>query len=267
MNSSNNITLDGRAYTRNIPVIQFPGSGQYFVSRPAQDASLFRSWDANSVLKSVSGIKAIFRYNATLQEYREYFRQETGGYGGENFGIDVGQGYIFEVTAASSWDPNSSGALLASDNSGSGSMPSIRLDLPSKTGSGDAFVLRTSNITSAAAAFTWTASAQAPGVLHLTSPEGKEIVVQPKTLEGGFSYALVTGLKEGAEYRYSVEGLSGLPAGSRTGGSLITAQVGAGLNPYTLYGRLTDNQDKPLAGMLVFLKLTSAENGIQTGFL
>ncbi|MCE5273129.1 hypothetical protein LLH00_17770 [bacterium] len=265
VNSENHLLLEGRAFTRNVPIIQFPAAGQFFVSRPAQDDMLFRSWDANSVLKAVTGIQAIYRYEPSTQEYKQYFKDGTS-YRGENFGIDVGQGYIFQVTAASSWNPNVSGTLLAADNtSGATKTPSIALDLGNRSVAGNAPGIHVSNVTSSAATFTWAATVQTPGVLHMTDPDGRETLVQPRTLEGGFSYALVSGLKSGVEYRYSVDGLSGQSVAQTMAGTLTTAQLGAGLNLYTLYGRLTDSQDQPLAGMLVFLKLTGAESGEQTG--
>jgi len=264
VNSENHILLDGRAYTRNVPTIQFQAAGQYFVSRPAQDETLFRSWDANSVMKTVTGIQAIFRYDPSTQEYKQYVK-DVSNYTGDNFGIDVGQGYIFQVSAATSWNPNGTGTLLAGDNvSGTTKIPSIAIDLGNRSATGNTPGIHIANVTSSAATFTWSATSQAPGLLHLTDPDGKEILVQPKTLEGGFSYALVSGLKPGVEYRYSVDGLNSQSVAQTMSGTLTTAQMGAGLSLYTLYGRLTDSQNQPLAGMLVFLKLSGTESGGQS---
>lgn len=264
VNSGNTLTFSGRVYTSDVPTIQFQNAGLYFVSRPAQDLVRFRSWDAVGIASTVANVSEVIRFNPTLQGYETYL----AGSGGTNFGIDVGQGYIFRLTAASSWNPNNNGTLLAgaADKPAAGATLPMVIDAPGdRSFNGDPEVT-ISNITSSAAVVTWRSGPDQSGALRLTGADGSETMVQPKALAGGLNHALITGLKAGVEYGYRVEGLGAVAAGAVTGGSFAAAQVGTGLNPYSLYGRLVDSGGRPVTGILVLARLAGAENGIETGY-
>jgi len=272
VSSLTTIQLNGRYYTRKVPVISFPSTGYYFVSRPAQDNSLFYSWDAQQLLQNPK-IRNVISYDATLQMFKQYFRYGTG-YTGTNFGIDVGQGYILDISSATSWDPNGTGGtLLAADGAKSSAGPgqAIVLDIASRQAANNpGFGVMVSNITSVAAVFAWMTGQNDPGQLRLALPEGKgEKVIKPEAsrLAYGMSYALVTDLKPSAEYTYRLENSSGLPLDTGTQGKFTTAEIGAGIKLYTLFGRLVDVSGASLKGMLVMMRLKSSETGTESDYI
>jgi hypothetical protein len=274
VNSETTLQLDGRYYTESLPHVTFPAAGLYFISRPAQESNLFYSWDALQILKQVPNATIVIRFNTSLQVYEQYYVSGSG-YDGNNFGIDVGQGYILQVTGASSWNPNGSGTLLAStgDRARTGAAePALVLNEPGRTDKTDktSLDLRISNITSAAAVVTWIASGADPGRIRLSRPDGTEeqlLVPQALQLSNGLRYAQIAGLKAATEYVYRLEGLNGLGADEAIGGKFTTAPVGAGLYPYSLYGKLVDTRGAALSGRLVLLKLRSTETTTETGIL
>ncbi|MEA1996999.1 MAG: T9SS type A sorting domain-containing protein, partial [Gemmatimonadota bacterium] len=274
--SKSSVQFKGRVYTEALPVIEFQGAGLYFVSRPAQDPELFYSWDASQLLQSIPEVSIVIRYDTELQRYKQYFKSGDNYYG-TNFGIDVGQGYIFEITAASQWDPNGPEVLLAGDGnksagSGESSERVIVLDLSRNCEDGNSSGVIVSGITSSAAAFAWGSGLSGgPGRLRISLPDGTgaRVVtsVSPRSLYG-INYVLVNGLKPSTEYLYSLENSAGFSDVEQgTTGKFTTAGVGIGLVPYTLYGRLVGTDGSPLGEMLVLLRLKDPETGTLSGYI
>ncbi|HUU27040.1 MAG TPA: T9SS type A sorting domain-containing protein, partial [archaeon] len=275
VSSKSNVELKGRVYNESLPIIVFDGPGLHFVSRPAQSSDKFYSWDAYQILQNVPNVKVVIRFDPTLQKYDQYFKVGTN-YAGTNFGIDVGQGYILDISnIPSQWDPNDPGTLLASDrdqsNASSDAEQVIVLNIPADQANKTAATgVTVSNITSAAAVLTWATGDNDPGQLRVSLSDGaQERVVKPETskLAYAMSYAVVKGLKPSTEYIYRLENSSGLPMNAETQGRFTTAEVGTGLNPYALFGRLVDVKGSAIPGLLVLVRLKSPETGIESGYL
>ncbi|MBN2287881.1 MAG: hypothetical protein JXQ83_01015, partial [Candidatus Glassbacteria bacterium] len=170
--------FQGRTYTEELPVINFPGAGLYFVSRPAQAAGLFYSWDAYQILQNVANVSIVIKWNAEGQQYQQSLKV-GGALVGTNFGIDPGDGYIFNVTGVSSWDPNGPGVLLAGAGAGGDqAQPSVPqvivLDVNGSQGGfaeeiGPATV---TNVTSSAAVVSWSSGGTDPGRVRVSLADG-----------------------------------------------------------------------------------------------
>jgi len=266
--------LEGRTYTENLPVINFPGAGLYFVSRPAQDTDLFYSWDAYQILQNVDSVSIVIRWNAQLQRYEQSLRINENLYG-TNFGIDPGEGYIFNVTAASSWDPNGLGALLAgaSDkNMQSGSIQAIVLDVSEQelSASSASPLMTVSDITSSAVVITWSSGESVPGRVRLSLTDGSEeqiFMPVPTNLSDNLNNALITGLEPETEYKFRIETSTGQPLGDETQGTFKTANIGTGMKPYIMYGQLVDTKGEYLPGMLVLMRSTRIVSGERSGYI
>ncbi|RLB12391.1 MAG: hypothetical protein DRG82_17135, partial [Deltaproteobacteria bacterium] len=273
--SKTTVQLKGRVYTESVPVINFPGAGLYFVSRPGQDKDLFISWDALQILQNVANVSIVYRFDPSLQRYEQYFPSGTG-YAGTNFGIDVGQGYIFNLTGASSWDPNTLGALLASDGGGASSSQGVErvivLDIEQRElgVSPGSFSVVVSNVTSAAAVVSWFKGGGELGQLRVSLADGsKERILGPVVdgVIGGMGYVEITGLKPATEYVYRIEDSNGRLLAEQAEGTFTTARVGVGLVPYTLFGRLVDVRGVSLGGLLVLVKLRDETTGKESGYI
>ncbi len=265
-----NLELEGRVYTRRLPVVSLQ-SGYNFISRPAQSSNLFYSWDAHGLLQDPK-INVVIRFDERLQRYDQYFRVGSG-YAGTNFGIDPGQGYILDVSSATTWNPNGpgGGTLLASTTGVPGAPDNaIVLDLAGRAAEPAPAQLIVSNLSSASATLAWAAPAGDPGQVRLSLADGTgELVVQPDRAHQaqGLSCAQLTGLKPGARYSYQLENSSGLPLAGAIQGEFTTAQVGAGIEHYALFGRLKGADGGDLAGMVVLLRLRDPKTGAESGYL
>jgi len=271
VSSSTDVALEGRVYTNPLPLVNFPGPGLYFVTNPGQDNNVFYSWDARQILQNLAQVTTVYRFNNLLQSYETFTRIGTT-LNGVNFAFTVGEGYIFEVNATGSWNPSGPGALLAStggSNDAVGS-PSIVVEIGDKIDQAAPAGAALSNISSSAALFTWGTGSLDPGQLRLSLADGTaERIIQPRVnkLAGGLNYALVTGLDPDKNYVYRLESSVGTPLPSAVEGSFTTARVGAGMKPYSLYGRLEDARGKTLSGMLVLVRLTREQEGLASGYL
>jgi len=267
--------LQGRTYTENLPVIDFPGAGLYFVSRPAQDTDLFYSWDAYQILQNVDSVSIVIRWNAQIQQYEQSLRINSSLYG-TNFGIDPGEGYIFNVTFTSSWDPNGPGVLLAGTSDKtvqSGSIQAIVLDVSEQelSASSASPLMTVSDITSSAVVITWSSGESVvPGRVRLSLADGSEeqiFMPVPTNLPDNMNYAQITGLEPETEYKFRIETSTEQPLGDKTQGTFTTASIGIGMRPYTMYGQLVDTNGESLPGMLVLMRLTSIVNGGRSGYI
>jgi len=264
--------LIGRVYTEELSTITFPGAGLYFVSRPSQDASLFYSWDAQQILQTLDSVSIVIRWNASKQQYEQSLLA-GGNFVGTNFGIDPGRGYIFNVTGASSWNPNGPSALLAgsADNSGqSGTEQVIVLDVSQEEQSSSSALMSVSNVTSSAAVVTWSSGGSDPGRVRLSRADGSGEQVYSPSVAGvsdNLSSVLITGLEPETEYRFRVETSGAQPLDGLSPGTFTTSRIGIGMRPYTLYSQLVDRDGGVLPGMLVLLRLTGKVSGEQSRYL
>jgi len=272
--SKTELRFNGRVYTEPLPVVDFPGAGLYFISLPAQDSDLFYSWDALQILQNVPNVTEVIRWNSLLQSYEMYL--STGiGFVGTNFAFEVGDGYILNVTASSSWEPGEPSTLLASANGGDpadqGTEQVIVIDMAGQDPADvNSALLSVSNLSSASAVFTWMTGTNDPGLLRISLKDGSgEMVIKPELskLSFGMSWALITGLKAESDYIYRIESSSGVPLDGHTEGTLSTARIGVGLEPYSLFGRLVDTRGQALGGILLLVKLQRAEQGLESGYL
>jgi hypothetical protein len=219
---------------------------------PAMDNDLFHAWDAGQILDDIPEVSAVYRFNATLQSYEQYVRI-NGSQSGTDFDISVGEGYIFELTDAASWDPNGPGGLLAStaENTGKTTPAAIVVE-PGGDGQPRVFA-RLANLSSSAISVAWSTGGAGAGKLVVTSlADGSRMEFLPVSIgiNGEMSFAQVNGLKPEEQYTWKVEG-----AAEELSGSFTAAQVGIGMYPYSIYGRLVDGRGKPLGGLLVTLKV------------
>ncbi len=261
--------FQGRVYTDTLSTINFPGAGLYFVSRPAQDAQIFYSWDADQILLNVPNVSVVIRWNNQTQQYQQSLMVD-GRLVGTNFGIDPGEGYIFDLDGPSSWDPDGPVVLLAGSTGGpaqTSGTGAIVLDISEQGNSAPeaADLMVVSNITSAAAVITWSADRSDPGRVRLSLADGSEeriVSPVPADLSDNLNYALVTGLEPETEYIFRLETSAGGPLGDgETPETFKTSSIGIGMNPYTLYGQLVDADGEILPGMLVLMSLTGKDSG------
>lgn len=262
VNSRVNINLIGRVYSEALPTVDFAGAGLYFVTMPAMDNNLFFSWDANQILTFVPEIRTVYRFNAQLQRTEQRVRF-NGELKGTNFDLNVGDGYIFEVSAAGSWDPNGPVVLLASagnETDATANPASIVIE-PTGNGQSTAFA-SLSNLTSSAVTLTWATGSAAAGKLIVTAAaDGGSQAFDPviNSRNGQLSYAQVTGLKAGEQYSWRIEG-----AAEALSGTFTAAQVGIGMQPFICYGRLVDTSGQPLRNITVTARIAGeqSESGI-----
>ncbi len=259
VSSQTDLKLTGRVYSDSLPVVTFAGAGLYFVTMPGMDNNLFYSWDASQILANIPEVSAIHRFNSLTQMYVDYVRDGSGALG-TNFDLGVGEGYIFKVDSVSSWNPNGPGVLLASVASAtvSGATPASIVIEPTAGGQSSAFAAL-SNLSSSAATLTWATGSASAGRLVLTALSDGSVRIFNSTAESQLSYAQVTGLKPGEQYRWRIEG-----AAETLGGTFTAAQVGAGMKPYILYGRLVDTSGEPLTSVTVTVRVAGdqGESGI-----
>ncbi len=263
VSSETDIAISGRVYSEALPTVTFAGAGLYYLTMPGMDNDLFYSWDANQILTFVPEVKAIHRFDASIQQIVPYIRDGVE-LKGTNFDLAVGEGYIFEVSAAGSWNPNGPGALLASNTGASVSTePSASIVIESSGSSQGAAFASLSNLSSSAATLTWSTGNVSAGKLVITAlSDGVTRVIDSATdgMGGQLSSALVKGLKPGEQYSWRIEG-----AEEALSGTFTSAQVGSSMNPYTLYGRLVNAGGQPINGVTV-TALVAGEQG-ESGML
>ena len=261
VSSETNVLFNGRVYSSALPVVNFAGAGMYFVTMPAMDTDLRYSWDANQVMDAVSTVSTIYKYDAQIQQYVQLVREDSVNYGGTNFDFSVGEAYIFEVTAASSWDPNGPVLLASTGRAPAASSGSAIVVKPNVNSQVEAFST-VSNISSSAATIYWATGNSSAGRLVITAlgDDSNSQIKISKQANGQVSSSLVTGLKAGERYAWSVEG-----AGQELSGVFTASQVGIGMQPYSLYGRLVDDSGNPLKGVLVNVQVARGE--LESGVL
>ena len=265
-------TFGGRAYTVSTPTVEFPNSGLYFVSRPAQDSDLFYSWDASGILNAIPEVETVYRWNVTKQGYEQYFRSPAGGLVGDNFALDVGEGYIFDVTDSSGWDPNGIQQMLLAGASNSGSGVSVNekvIVLNSQGGSGiDLERNLVTNITSAAAVISFTSDEVAYRQIRISNVDGtEEQVIKILANTENVNTVDVLGLNPETEYSYRIENESGLPISEEMGGTFTTTPIGASSNVFILYGSLAGENGESLYQMMVLLRLENTSSGVRSQYV
>jgi hypothetical protein len=262
VSSKTDISLTGRVYSDSLPTVTFAGAGLYYVTAPGVDNDLFYSWDANQILTFVPEVKTVHRFDASLQQIFSYIRV-NGSYKGTNFDLGVGEGFIFELSTAGSWDPNGPGVMLASSTGASVSTePAASIVIEPAGNSQSSAFAKLSNLSSSAATLTWSTGNSSAGKLVLTSlSDGgtREFDSSAGVTNDQLNYSIVTGLKPGEQYSWRIEG-----AAESLTGTFTSAQVGSGMRPYILYGRLVDAAGQPLTGVTVTAQVASENSESST---
>lgn len=77
---------------------------------------------------------------------------------------------------------------------------------------------------------------------------------------------MITDLKPYTTYSYRIENASGMVF-EQGEGTFTTAQIGTGIIPYSMFGRLVNPKGEPLSGMLLLMKLRNPATGVESGLL
>jgi flagellar hook assembly protein FlgD len=268
------VTLNGSVFGDTLPPVIFPSAALYWISRPAQQSDLFYAWSARTMLANIANTTEIFRYNRDLQRYESAVIDPQSGalvVDPENFHIDVSEGYILRVTAASQWDINTPSTVLLANASAkfdnvTGSTPSIVLNTSANTSvtpvSAALRNLRLSDVTSSAARVSWlTNGAGSAQVRYGKASEGLNMVAafDAKLLDGGMRLVQLLNLQSETDYIYEIVANGITINNNGQPFTFKTAKVGIGI-PYTMFSRLTDEKGQPLAKALVYLELKAGEN-------
>ncbi|MCE5273128.1 T9SS type A sorting domain-containing protein [bacterium] len=266
------VTLNGSLIGDSLGVQTFQNAAYYWISRPAQSSNLFFAWSAKIMLANIANLSEIFRYNEEDQHWESgYIEPISGAFGGDDFHIDVSEGYVLNITAASQWDPNTPASLLLANASAkfdnlTENMPSLTLNTANATKApeGASATLRgltLTDVTSSAATLSW-----------LTDVNGKALVrygkageslnqtaeFDSKSLDGAMRMVQLLKLEAETEYNYEVV-INGTTYNNNGQPFTFTsAKVGTGL-PYTVFGRLLDESGNPLSKALVYVELKNKD--------
>ncbi|OGG04461.1 MAG: hypothetical protein A3F83_04650 [Candidatus Glassbacteria bacterium RIFCSPLOWO2_12_FULL_58_11] len=264
----NFLNLSGSVYGTALPVKLFPAPGLYWIARPAQSSSLFYAWSSRTMLSNIANATEIFRYNRDTQQYdTAVIDGSTSAFIGTDFAIDVSEGYIIDITAASQWDMNTptatqmANASVMFDNI-SGVTPSLTLDLSQASaaaGTGALRNIRLTDITSSAAKISWVGNTSMNvQVRYGKAAEGLTSVAQFKAsdLKGGVGVLQLLGLKPETEYVYEIVSNGITYNNNGNPFTFKSAKIGIG-DPYTVYGRLVDETGQPLADAVIYLSAKS----------
>ncbi|MBN2287879.1 MAG: fibronectin type III domain-containing protein [Candidatus Glassbacteria bacterium] len=262
------LNFEGRVFGDTLPVKLFPSGALYWISRPAQQSTLFYSWSARSMLANIPFATEIFRFDEYDQQYDNAIMVVTSvpeeyQFVGTDFHIDVSEGYILRVTNASQWDIDipTSTLLANADQTFSGSTtdaPSITLNTENSLvpGNGAVRSIRLTDVTSSAARISWvTDVAGSAQVRYGKAEEGLTHVaaVSRGQLAQGMYMVQLLGLEPETEYVYEVvcNGVTYNNSGQPF--TLVTSKIGIGY-PYSVYGRLVDESGKSLDRTLVYVE-------------
>jgi len=263
------ITLSGSLYGTELPPKVFPENALYWIARPAQIDSLFYAWSARTMLTNIANASEIFRYNEDTQSYESAVVDQTTGaiIYNQDFHIDVSEGYILRVTAASQWDINIPVQTQLANAQAklvdvSGVTPSLTLNTSeSNIGSGAVRNVRLSDVSSSAALVSWVTNVSVTTQIRYGKvSEGLNKVAVFKQDAGSVAMGSLhlLGLEPETEYAFEIvsNGITYNNNGSPY--TFKTARIGTGF-PYTVYGRMADESGKPLENTLVYVELRSGE--------
>jgi len=263
------ITLRGSLYGIELPPMIFQDAALYWIARPAQISSLFYGWSARTMLGNIANASEIFRFNEDTQQYESaVVDQQTGAIIYNNdFHIDVSEGYILRVTAASQWDINTPVQTQLANAEAkfgdvSGVTPSLSLHTGESNISGGAVRnVRLSDITSSAAMVSWvTNSSVTTQIRYGKASEGLNKVAVFKQDAGsvGMGSLRLLGLEPETEYVFEIvsNGITYNNNGSPY--TFKTAKIGTGY-PYVVFGRMVDERGEPLENAMVYVELRRDE--------
>jgi len=263
------LTLSGSVYGDSLPPMEFQSAGLYWIARPAQSSSLFYPWNARTMLANIANSEAIYRYNEDTQNYENAIIDPlTGAFIGNSFHIDVSEGYVIQISAASQWDINTAASVMLANASQkfdyvNNVSPSLTLKASQTSTAGALRDLRLTNITSSAAKLTWFGDLTASTVVRYgKASEGLNHTAQYQRiadLQSGVGVLTLLGLEPETDYVYEIvsNGISYNNNGSPF--AFSTAKIGIGM-PYTVFGRLVDENGEPLKGAVVYLEAKRSDD-------
>ena len=273
------LIIEGAVFPDTIPVKTFSNAALYWISRPAQKSSKFYSWSARTMLANIANSTEIFRFNEDKQKYENaYINPDDGKFGGNDFHIDVSEGYILRVTAASQWDPNIPTAAVAEEilaaanakfdglESNSAAYTLNTSKASANAGQGAVRSVRLSNVTSSAATVSWVTDINGSAVVRYGKAGesmDKIAAVASNMTANGMRIASLSDLDYGKEYAYEIVANGVTYNNNGQPWTFTAAQIGIGI-PYTIFGRILDENNEPLAGTLVYIKSARGEEESNT---
>jgi len=271
ISSAQYLNIEGTVFGDTLPVKVFPGAAMYWISRPAQKSSLFYAWSARTMLTNIANAIEIFRFNEDQQNYESAILVGTAPdqqFIGDDFHIDVSEGYILKVTAASQWDIDIPTTTLLANadeklNGDPANTPAITLNTSKVlTGSAAVRAIRLTNVTSSAASISWVTDGTGEALVRYgKAEEGLNQVAyfSKDQLADGMRMVQLLNLEPETAYLYEVvsDGVTYNDNGQPF--TLLTAKIGIG-QPYTVFGRVIDQDGNPLARTLVYLEAKRGEN-------
>jgi hypothetical protein len=263
------VTLSGSVYGEDLAPMTFTSAGQYWIARPAQISSLFYAWSARTVLANVLNAETISRYNEVTQQYQDAVITAEGKFSAEtDFHIDPSEGYVLQISAASQWDINTPNEVLLANASQkfdnvSGVDASLTLDVSKSVTSQTASNVKLSDVTSAAAKISWMGATTGAIVRFGKASQGMTHYINYNPTEGvdGVGVQMLTGLKADTEYIYEIV-INGVTYNNNGKPfSFTTSKIGIG-TPYSVYGRLVDENGDPLKGAIVYLDSKNGDDAL-----
>jgi len=266
------LTLNGSLIGDDLAVQTYPNAAYYWVSRPAQSSDLFYAWSARTMLANIPNLSEIHRWNEDNQWWESGVIEPLSGvFTGENFHIDVSEGYILKLTAASQWDPNTPASVALANASAkfdnlTDNMPSLTINTAnaSVAPEGAAAALRSlklTDVTSSAARLSWLTDVNGAVVVRYgKTGESLNMIAtfDSKVLDGGMRMVQLLKLEPETEYSYEIV-VNGVTYNNNGQPFTFTsAKMGAGL-PYTVYGRMLDENGNALAKALVYVELKNKD--------
>ncbi len=264
------VTLKGSVSSDDLNPIVFPNAALYWISRPAQTSDKYFAWSARTMLTNdnIPNASVIYRFNEDRQQYETAIVDPvTGAFVGEDFHIDVSEGYILQVTAASQWDPNTPGGTALANAEAqfsqvTGTTPSLVLntDVEQVTGAAAVRNVRLTDVTSSAARLSWLTNVSGVQVRYGKATEGLNKVAM---LDVGFlgnsqQMSQLLGLEPETEYVYELAANGFTYNNNGRPFTFRTAPIGIGL-PYTIFGRMVDESGMPLTRAMVYVELKNSE--------
>lgn len=266
------VTFNGSLFGEQLDPVIFPNAGFYWISRPAQQSDLFYAWSARTMLANIDNASQLFRFEEDTQQYESAIIDMNGNFvANSNFHIDVSEGYILEVTAASQWDINTPNSVLlatadARFNKLTENTPSLTLNTSKAAevpaGSATLRNLSLTDVTSAAARVSWMTDVRGTVAVRygkVGEAMNMTALFDEKVLDGGMRMVQLLNLKPETMYNYEivVNGVTHNDNGQPF--TFTSAQVGIGL-PYAVYGRLLDERGNALAKAIVYVEVRDGED-------
>jgi len=266
------VTLNGSLIGDSLSVQTFDNAAYYWISRPAQSSSLFYAWSAKTMLANIPNLSEIFRWNEDEQHWEQGVIEPTSGaFQGDDFHIDVSEGYVLNITAASQWDPNTPASVLLANASAkfdnlTENMPSLTLNTATATQTPEGVSaslrgLTLSDVSSAAATLSWLTDVNGKALVRYGKAGeslNKTAEFDSKSLDGSMRMVKLLKLEPETEYNYEIV-INGVTYNNNGQPFTFTsAKIGTGL-PYTVFGRLLDENGNPLSKALVYVELKNQD--------